>query len=696
MDLPLGVTTTFSWVWLLLIIPIAAVLAYWLYHKDPILKDQPIGVRIGLFLLRFFVISMLGLLLLEPLTRQISYDTQKPILAIAFDNSASMLNYSDSAALKDGVLEVAGEKFKNLSETYEIDYYQFGKEFSELKALDFKDRETNISQLMEQINGRYFNRNLGGIVLFTDGNYNIGYNPIYTRSVSLAPIYTIAYGDTARPSDLKITDVNTNSIAFLGDEFPIEIAFEAFGMINENYRLKIFHKGKLVSKTQGQITTDSWSHRQKILLPADANGIQRYDVVIETNEPKNKQVNNRETFYIEILDERLTIAIVSSFPHPDVAVWREVIAASKNYDVKVLKPEEIGKFKDEVALFVIYQGPIKVDEVAFYQSAIESNVPFFLVAGLSSNPQWINQIQAHYRIDLTSATKEQFGVSLSPSFSLFDPDKRISRTFLSAPPLSFYLNETRVTKPYQTLLTKKIANLETSVPVWVMTESTSPRSALLLGEGIWRWRMDAFAQGFGTEWVDDFLRQTIKYLIRKSKNKSFKIELPEKVFEGDKLNVLAEVLNPSLEPVKNAEISLVITNEENQDFSYSFIEQDKNYSLAIGPLAPGEYLYKGSVNMGGKTLIDKGIFVVRKKENEKRDLRSNLPLLNQLASSTGGQLYYPDQLDLLVAQFDENDLPAINYSSESFVEWIHIEWIFFIIFAALIIEWFFRRFLGTY
>ena len=45
---------------------------------------------------------------------------------------------------------------------------------SDNPEINFKDKETNLSGLYDEIYNRYYNQNLGAIITLTDGVYNQG------------------------------------------------------------------------------------------------------------------------------------------------------------------------------------------------------------------------------------------------------------------------------------------------------------------------------------------------------------------------------------------------------------------------------------------------------------------------------------------------------------------------------------------
>lgn len=692
----MNLTSTFSAAWLIPIIVIAGGLAFWLYRKDKILNDQPFWVSGLLFTLRFVSLTVLGYLMLEPMIKMVGTELQKPIIAVAIDNSSSILNASDSVyyktELKNDLLKLSTE----ISDKFDVETFSFDKEIKNGFDIDFKGDETNLSNLAEELDTRFFNRNLAGVVIATDGNYNQGFNPVYATNKPGAPIYTVVLGDTARVSDMTIKGLFHNKIAFLNDDFPVELMLEASGFENRSFKIKVYHNKQVVYETKGTVENNRWNKRFNFYLKADEIGIQRYYIVIETDKQEVVKVNNKETFYIDVLDERIKIAIITATPHPDVAVWKRAIEGNKNYEVAVFEANKFNKNIADYQLFILYQTPTDLNQTALLDLIKRAKIPYLIVLGLSSNANLLSQTFDNYQLKLTSNTIENFKVGIDDNFSLFSIDEQFKEYLDAFPPLSSRVFNIDINQPYQKLFTKKVGSLDTDIPVWILSESTTPRNGLIIGEGIWRWSMAAWSFEHSHQVFDDFLLQTIKYLSRKVKNKRFKVNIPGPIYSGESIEIKAHLLNLSLEPVKSADIHFSLTDEDGNNFEYAFIETTDIYELNLGTLNPGEYTYVAKVELGKETLYDKGKFTIRKKMFEQRDNRANMALLHQWSEKTGGKLYFPDQLIQLTDILNEKDMPVISYQTERFINIVKLNWIFFIIFALLSIEWFLRRFYGTY
>ena len=83
------------------------------------------------------------------------------------------------------------------------------------------------------------------MVFATDGLYNVGENPIYKANATVFPLFPIAFGDSIQQKDLRIKNVEYNEIAFMGNDFPVEVMIAAHSCKNNNVELKLFDGDRL-------------------------------------------------------------------------------------------------------------------------------------------------------------------------------------------------------------------------------------------------------------------------------------------------------------------------------------------------------------------------------------------------------------------------------------------------------------------
>ena len=226
---------------------------------------------------------------------------EEPIVIFAQDNSGSIVLTEDSSFYRSEYQKnLAGVK-SQLSATSKVEEYTFGESVSPHSgAFSFDERLTNISQLLQEIEDRYSNRNVGGIVIATDGIYNQGSNPVYSSSGLDFPIYTIAMGDTTPQKDALIKNIHHNQIAYLGNKFPVVVDLAALQLSGKNFKLQILKEEEVLFEKQVKATTNDFFTSVDAQLLAEENGLQKYTVRLASVEGEVSYRNNVKDFYIEV------------------------------------------------------------------------------------------------------------------------------------------------------------------------------------------------------------------------------------------------------------------------------------------------------------------------------------------------------------------------------------------------------------
>ena len=231
-----------SW-FVFICVAVGVLYALGLYFNDRRFGEQSKKLNSVLGTLRFFSVTIICLLLLDPVMRATITEKKAPIVVLAQDNSESVLQSMDSVQRNEYKQKM--EKLRqNLAGKYDLKVYSFGDKVKEGIDYSYSDKATNISSFLEEIYDVYSNLNLGTVIMATDGIYNQGSNPVYSGGKLNLPIFSIALGDTIPKKDLVLKKVYNNQIAYLGDKFTIQadIAAERYFAV---WQWKHFSKNRV-------------------------------------------------------------------------------------------------------------------------------------------------------------------------------------------------------------------------------------------------------------------------------------------------------------------------------------------------------------------------------------------------------------------------------------------------------------------
>ena len=192
----INITTDYP-IWMILFcFLLGAIYAGVLYYKESKLDTIAKWLKNSLLIFRFLTVSIIAFLLLSPFIKTIFNKTEKPIIIFAQDNSNSLLIHQDSAFYANNYLKELNALKEKLEKDYEVKSFTFGEKVKEEGTIDFAEKTTNIAELFEAVETKFYNRNIGALILSSDGVYNEGFNPVYSAENTNYPIYIIALGDT--------------------------------------------------------------------------------------------------------------------------------------------------------------------------------------------------------------------------------------------------------------------------------------------------------------------------------------------------------------------------------------------------------------------------------------------------------------------------------------------------------------------
>jgi len=672
------------------------VYAFLLYFKNPISRLS-FRVSAFLFVVRFVSTSLLLFLLLSPFIKTRFKTKEKPIVVVGVDNSQSIVLSPDSTFYKTRFKKDVANLVKALKEDYQTDFYLFGNKTRLDNDLGFSDSKSDYTSFFKTIKENYRGLNVGAIVVAGDGLYNRGADPAYGASDINWPVYTIALGDTNTYSDLKINDVRFNKMVYLNDQFPVEININAEKLSGKKAILKVNAFGKIFEQQSFLIPGNSFSKTFRVLIPASEKGKHRVTISLSVfNNELNRQ-NNSKSIFVDVLDSRQKILMVAAAPHPDVSAIKQSLTGFRDYKVDVQYVKKLTAKPDDYNLVILYQVPcLKHNPAAWLKNLQNKNIPILYIIGKLSNLARFNTLQGGLKI-IGAHNTELSQPVVHRAFNLFTFGKAQTSTLESLPPLTVPFGNYKPSERANIFAYQKINNLDTDIPLILFYEKEGIKDAVITGEGIWLWRMHDYLLNSNFYAVESLLGKTVQYLTAKEDKRHLKIISKEEYLPGDKVKLKAELYNDSWELINSSDASLTLTNEQGKQFKYSFSPYEEYYNLVLENLKPGVYRYTSRAMVGDKKYLDKGEFVINSTSEESRKLQADYSLMHRLASENQGVMIYPNQMDSLPAMIKKNQSvkTRIVYSYQT--RGINDIWyILALILFLLSLEWFLRKYFGSY
>ena len=668
----------------ILLLVLSAFAAFGLSFYQYLFKAKKRG-RLFFFLafLRFTTLFAIFILLINPVITTKDLKIVKTPLPVVVDNSQSIKELG-----ADKVTQVLTEKLlsnNGLKDKYDVQFYTFSDGFETGDSLNFKGKQTHIDQVAQNLRQLYRNSSYP-VVMLTDGNQTIGNDYIYSFRENTA-VYPLVLGDTTTFLDLRVNQVNVNKYTFLKNKFPAEVFLQYSGNKTVNAVFNIIQGNTVLHKQNITFTKDKKAASVNILLDAGRVGVQTYRAVLSSSETEKNKYNNVKNFAVEVIDRRSEVALISSIIHPDLSALKRAIETNQQRKVTILKPTEVKSLQDYNVL-ILYQPDASFKQLLELNKNAGLNT--LTITGLSTDFNLLNQIQNSVSFKMTSQ-KEDYLADFESGFNSFSVD---NIGFEQFPPLQNAFGTATLKSNATTLLQARIRNVKTDNPLMFFSESGASRNAFILGENIWKWRMETYLNSKSFEQFDIFIDKTIQYLASNSKRKSLVVNHESFYNSGEVISVSAQYFNKNYEFDENARLTIRLKNiKTNSSKTYDFLKGTGEYKVNLDGLDAGVYSF--TVNENTSKTSYSGSFEVLDFEIEKQFVNPDLTRLQQVAANTSGVVYYPDNADKLIDALINND----NYKAvqkeitkkSPLIDWV---WLLVMLSVTLAAEWFVRKYNG--
>ena len=490
----------------------ALLLALFQYMYKSKLKSK---LKYGLATLRFISIFAILLLLINPKFESFTFYEVKPTLVVAVDNSESISYLEQDENAGNAVKAI--ENNSDLKKRFNIETYSFGKTVNTLDSLNYSDRQSNISNALNQFKEIYANQT-APIILLTDGNQTYGSDYSYMAKNVNQPIYPVILGDSTIYSDLNIKQLNVNRYVYLKNKFPVEIIANYSGTEPINTELKIWSGNSVVYSKSLQFDATKTSEIISTTLSANSVGVKTYRVELVPLANEKNTVNNSKNFGVEVIDQKTNIALVTDQLHPDLGTFKKSIESNEQRSVSILNPKDFLDKIIDFQLVILYQPNSNFNSVL--EEINEQRVNTFTVSGTTTNWNLLNNSQSYFKQSITNQT-ESFQPSLNRNYGTFIID---NIEFEDYPPLKSEFGTFGIDVPHEVILYKTVNGINTNDILMATFEANSTKHAILNGEDIWKWRAQTFLNTGGFGDFDNFINKLVQYLSSNKKRKRLNLD----------------------------------------------------------------------------------------------------------------------------------------------------------------------------
>lgn len=651
-----------------------------------------------LFGVRAALASFMMFLLLGPIVKQINNLFEKPLFILLYDNSASVKEVSDSVGIETLKTKMSETASILNDKGYNVRITDLAG--SKVESPVFNASTSDLSGALKKISNKFEGTKIGGVILVSDGIYNEGISPLYP-SYNF-PINTIGIGDTSQRTDIYIKDIAYNKIVYQGNKFPLRVEVMVKNLANQSVNVSLLHKGKVLEQQSKPSSGDQLLVYDFQPL-AQEQGIQKLDVQVEVKEGEANTRNNKASVFVEVVEGKKKILVIASSPHPDIKALREVVDKNPNYEFLLHIPgvEELESSllnADQIDLAIFHQAPdLRGKTRNIFEQFVTSKTSLFLIIGSQTDLQQLAKQNMPVKFEAAPRDYDEVVPGTNPTFSQFLISSETNTIIQNYPPVSVPFGKLKIPGNVTPLLFQRVGSVTTEKPLLYLDTQDSRKICVMMGEGLWRWKLNEFDRFENSTAFDEVFGKLIQYLSTTDDKRKFRSYPVKQEFSDTEAVVFeSQVYNDIFEPVYGNKIEIELTDESGKRSQYSYTTSPGNVRYQIGGLKEGVYKYKSKTDLNQKTEEVKGEFAVIQRQAELQNLTADFDLLRKLSDNTGGEFYPVSQFDMLKAQLQKTEAKSIIHSEESYDALINLKWIFWLLLLMVSMEWFVRKYYGSY
>ena len=509
----------------LIIVAVTGVLCWFAWHRSGYRK------RIGwLELLRFVLVCLVIVTLNQPEWLESQPPEQRSTLAILWDKSNSMLT-RDIIDDQD-----AAAKRKNRAETIQPlmseDVWK-SEEDTELNVvfepfsslLDPAEEATDINAGLSHVLDNH--SNLRGVVLLSDGDWNIGDSPVKAATrfhMKGVPVFTVGVGSAVPLPDLELVSIDAPTYGVTKKQ--LRIPFVVRNTLGQDRDVHLTLSIDDVPTTTKTITVSAMGQAQDNMAwtPQETGN---YDLTLRIAKDIRELIpeNNELSAPISIRKEQLKVLVIESYPRWEYRYLRNALERDAGVDVTCLLfhpklPQSGGgrgyikRFPDarELSKFdVVFLGDVGIapEQLTVEQaqdlrqlvSAQAAGIVFLPGRSGAQDSLTTGPLADLYPVVLDPATPNGVGSSVQGYFSLTEPGQRSLLTRLgdtdldnsdvwrALPGFFWYAGVKRAKAGTEILAVHdQVATVSGRVPL-IVTKTYGTGKVLFMGtDSAWRWR----------------------------------------------------------------------------------------------------------------------------------------------------------------------------------------------------------------
>lgn len=664
----------------------------------------------ALELLRLAIIAIAALLLNQPEWVEEFRPDQKSVLAVLWDGSRSMetrdvIQGEGSARTqiaRHAAIEplINSEAWKELGEETEVSIESF--------STSEENEGTNLSEPLTQVAEKH--RNLRGVVLLSDGDWNSGKPPLQAAAAlrqKNIPVFVVPVGSKTRLPDIELVSLDVPTFGIAGKAVRIPFAIES--SLPREYVTTVRLKGSDGSEAVRDVRIAPMSRTNDALIWKPAS---QGDFTLTVEIPKHGEEllgdNNRQTAPISIREEKLKVLVVESVPRWEYRYLRNALSRDPGVEVSCLlfhpglskvgggNKDYIKQFPenlDELSKFdVVFLGDVGVEEgqLTAEQCRLLKGLVEHQAGGLVFMPGLQGRQFTLMETDLGDLCPVQldetqpagWGSRTPGHFELTELGRRSLLTKLAdtqddnlevwanLPGFQWHAPVLRAKAGTEVLsVHQSVSNEFGHVPLLVTRTFGSGKVLFMGTDGAWRWR-----KGVEDKYHYRFWGQVVRWMAYQrnmAKGETMRLfHIPDQPQTRQTVTLHAHVMENSGEPLQKGEVTLRVTAPSGKGQTIRLESAGEEWGVFSGQIQFNEPGKHQAVLFCKETdaTLETSIFV-QGGSMERLGLPARPEVLEEIARMTRGEVLAPDHPEQIVKLLSE--LPEPPPSVRRLPLWSH-------------------------
>lgn len=706
--LPELIQLNIPFIFLLLIGVVAASIAYYLYRNSTpeiskFSKYLLVTIRGIIF---FFVI----LIFFSPSFFLTFKETIKPKIALFIDNSKSM-GYEDDDHDRWSILKKTTKTLLEiLPQNTDLIQFTFNNALDTLSKseIPLSDRSTDFKPLIKLLKKENFDK----AIIISDGNHTESGYPIEHEWPYNSKIYTVGIGLTSSGTDIAISDVTYQPVIYADQENSIAVQIRTESLnYNPNVQLKYYLNDKLIQKKNINLHPGSFNTNVNLSNISANVGLNKIRLEVDAIEEETNILNNKYTFVQNVMNSRIKISIFSGAPSYESKFLSFLLNKNENFEIYNFVEKKNGQFYEQINLNDLDQSDVLIfcgfpghnttvntqNRILNYLRQNQPSLLFYLNEHTNQKKllelrTWLPYQQLPGKIKSREILiNNPLTISVNPILFIFEQKNTNQEFWSKVPPITVQYSGGLIRDGVKSLL--EGSDSQNQFPIILLNDQTNYRSAVLNGEGFWKWHFLLQNNQGISNGYQKFLLNILLWVNDRTKLKPVILNSEKNVvYLGEIVKIIGNIYDASFKPIRDGE--LIVQSKWNQQEFNIDVDNDSTGNYLIKFVPPGEGKYTISAK-GFKEGIELGSDFVELEvipiEKEFIHIDQNVEFLKKIAAMGNGFYVDASDVDSLASALVEPDKTRLK---DRIIDvWYHPVLLILII-LLITAEWIIRKRLG--